>query len=137
MDVISVRPTASVCTAVADSDGWATSTTWSPSHKSRAAMTLEDRLSITEAQLTFLGAFLSFLARAFFGFPSLLSLAGFSLGAAFGALAFLGAGLASEDGGRFLGFGAASCAAVQFVSLHTYEEWLERYGIGRACTDQP
>ena len=60
--------------------------------------------------LTFLGAFLSFLARAFLGLPSLLSLAGFSLAAALGALAFLGAGLASDHAGRFFGFGTASCS---------------------------
>jgi hypothetical protein len=64
-------------------------------------------------RLTFLGAFLSFLARAFLGLPSLLSLAGFSLAAALGALAFLGAGLASEDAGRFFGLGAASCRGSQ------------------------
>jgi hypothetical protein len=70
-----------------------------------------------EPQLTFLGAFLSFLARAFLGLPSLLSLAGFSLAAALGALAFLGAGLASDEGaGRFLGFGAASCSSVTHAS---------------------
>ena len=68
-------------------------------------------------RLTFLGAFLSFLARAFLGLPSLLSLAGFSLAAALGALAFLGAGLASEDAGRFFGLGAASCSGCR-VQIH-------------------
>ena len=69
--------------------------------------------AVDGSRLTFLGAFLSFLARAFLGLPSLLSLAGFSLAAALGAS---GGGEGETAVGTSPGAGGGSSAFAAGVS---------------------